>query len=176
MEALVDARRSRELGRLDILVTAAGAARLRAGGGRPSPRTGTRCWRVNLRGAYLVLPGGAARRCCASAAGTIVNLGSHGREPGAARQRGLHGVQVRACWASRRVLAEEMRPHGVRVGVLSPGAVDTPLWDGMPGRRRPASRMLRAEASGRGGPADGRAGRRTRSLEELTLLPAGGIL
>jgi NAD(P)-dependent dehydrogenase (short-subunit alcohol dehydrogenase family) len=72
------------------------------------------------------------------------------------------------------VLAEEMRPHGVRVGVLSAGATDTPLWEGMPGAPDRA-RMLRpeqvAEAALFMAALEPNA-----ILEELTLLPAGGIL
>jgi len=76
--------------------------------------------------------------------------------------------------AFSRVLAEELRPHGVRVGVLVPGAVDTPIWDSM-GAAPPREKMLRAEDVARAAllmatlPANA-------SLEELTLLPAEGIL
>jgi NAD(P)-dependent dehydrogenase (short-subunit alcohol dehydrogenase family) len=44
-----------------------------------------------------------------------------------------------------RALAAEVRGRGVRVAALCPGAVDTPLWDGMPSPPDRA-RMLRAEA------------------------------
>jgi NADP-dependent 3-hydroxy acid dehydrogenase YdfG len=37
-----------------------------------------------------------------------------------------------------RVLAEEARPHGVRVSRIAPGAVDTPIWDARPGFDRRA--------------------------------------
>ena len=73
-----------------------------------------------------------------------------------------------------RVLAEELRSGGIRVGVLIPGAVDTPLWDSMPGGPDRA-RMLRAEDVARAAvlmaslPPGA-------TLEELTLMPAGGIL
>jgi NAD(P)-dependent dehydrogenase (short-subunit alcohol dehydrogenase family) len=105
--------------------------------------------------------------------GTIVNLGSvvtsralTGSAAYTASKYGLLGFS--------RVLAEEMRAHGVRVGVLSAGATDTPLWDAMP--TAPArERMLRpdqvAEAALLMASLDPNA-----SLEELTLLPAGGIL
>jgi 3-oxoacyl-[acyl-carrier protein] reductase len=105
--------------------------------------------------------------------GTVINIGSvvtsrtlAGSAAYTASKYGLLGLS--------RVLTEEMRPHGVRVGVLSAGAVDTPLWDSVsapPDR----SRMLRPEQvaevavfmAGQGPNA---------ALEELTLLPAGGIL
>jgi NAD(P)-dependent dehydrogenase (short-subunit alcohol dehydrogenase family) len=73
-----------------------------------------------------------------------------------------------------RVLAEELRAGGVRVGVLVPGAVDTPLWDSIPGGPDRA-RMLRPEDVARAAvlmatlPPGA-------TLEEVTLLPAGGIL
>jgi 3-oxoacyl-[acyl-carrier protein] reductase len=127
---------------------------------------------VNLRGAVLccraVLPAMIARR-----RGTIINVGSvvpsralTGSAAYTASKYGLLGVS--------RVLAEEMRAHGVRVGVLSAGATDTPLWDGRP--TAPArARMLRpdqvAEAALLMASLDSNA-----TLEELTLLPAGGIL
>ena len=62
----------------------------------------------------------------------------------------------------------------MRVGVLVPGAVDTPIWDGM-GATPPREKMLRPEDVARAAvlmvtlPPHA-------SLEELTLLPAGGIL
>ena len=170
MAALV-ARTLAEHGRIDILVTAAGVARF-----GPVTEMATADWdqtlAVNLRGALLccraVLPPMiAARR------GTIINIGSMvtsrtltGSAAYTASKYGLLGFS--------RVLAEEMRPHGVRVGVLSAGATDTPLWDGMPGAPDRA-RMLTpgqvAEAAllmaGLGSNA---------ALEELLLLPAGGVL
>ena len=102
--------------------------------------------------------------------GTIINVGSvvtsrtlTGSAAYTASKYGLLGFS--------RVLAEEMRAHGVRVGVLSAGATDTPLWDAMPAA--PArERMLRpdqvAEAALLMATLDPNA-----TLEELTLLPAG---
>jgi NAD(P)-dependent dehydrogenase (short-subunit alcohol dehydrogenase family) len=157
--------------RVDVLVNAAGVAAF-------APVTDSKLddWdqmlAVNLRGAVLgcraVLPAMIAKR-----RGTIINIGSvvtsrslTGSAAYTASKYGLLGFS--------RVLAEEMRPHGVRVGVLSAGATDTPLWDAMPGA--PArERMLRADQV-----ADAAllmaALDTNATLEELTLLPAGGIL
>jgi NAD(P)-dependent dehydrogenase (short-subunit alcohol dehydrogenase family) len=160
-----------EAGRIDCLVTAAGLA---AFGPLADAKTGDwdQLMAVNLRGAFLccraVLPTMTAQR-----RGTIINIGSvvTGRTlPGTgaytAAKYGLLGFS--------RVLAEEMRTHGVRVGVLSAGATDTPLWDAVP---RPPDRalMLRPEliaevALFMATLAPGAA------LEETTLLPQGGIL
>jgi NAD(P)-dependent dehydrogenase (short-subunit alcohol dehydrogenase family) len=173
-EAAVEALARRILAewqRVDVLVNAAGVATF-------APVTDSKLddWdqmlAVNLRGAVLccraVLPAMTARR-----RGTIINVGSvvtsrslTGSAAYTASKYGLLGFS--------RVLAEEMRPHGVRVGVLSAGATDTPLWDAMPGAP-PRDRMLGAdqvaEAALFMAGLDPKA-----TLEELTLLPAGGIL
>jgi NAD(P)-dependent dehydrogenase (short-subunit alcohol dehydrogenase family) len=173
-EAAVEALARRALAewqRVDVLVNAAGVATF-------APVTDSKLddWdqmlAVNLRGAVLccraVLPAMVARR-----RGTIINLGSvvtsralTGSGAYTASKYGLLGFS--------RVLAEEMRPHGVRVGVLSAGATDTPLWDAMPAAP-PRERMIQA-----GQVAEAALLMATlapnASLEEVTLLPAGGIL
>ena len=173
-EGAVEALARRVLGewqRVDVLVNAAGVATF-------APLTDSKLddWdqmlAVNLRGAVLccraILPAMTARH-----RGTIINVGSvvtsrslTGSAAYTASKYGLLGFS--------RVLAEEMRPHGVRVGVLSAGATATSLWDAMPAV--PArERMLRAdqvaEAALLMAALDPNA-----TLEELTLLPAGGIL
>ena len=135
-EASLEALVGRILGewqQVDVLVNAAGVAAF-------APVTDSKLddWdqmlAVNLRGAVLacraVLPAMIARK-----QGTIISVGSvvtsralPGSAAYTASKYGLLGFS--------RVLAEEMRPHGVRVGVISAGATDTPLWDAMPGPRR----------------------------------------
>ena len=170
VEALVR-RALAEWRQVDVLVNAAGVATF-------APVTDSKLddWdqmlAVNLRGAVL---------CCRAALpsmvgrhrGTIINVGSvvtsrslAGSAAYTASKYGLLGFS--------RVLAEEMRPHGVRVGVLSAGATDTPLWDAMPAA--PArDRMLRADQVAEAALLMAGLGLNA-SLEEVTLLPAGGIL
>jgi NAD(P)-dependent dehydrogenase (short-subunit alcohol dehydrogenase family) len=160
-----------EGGRIDCLVTAAGMAAF-----GPVADAKTADWdqlmAVNLRGVFLccraVLPAMTAQR-----RGTIINIGSvvtsrtlPGSGAYTAAKYGLLGFS--------RVLAEEMRAHGVRVGVLSAGATDTPLWDVVP---QPPDRALMlkpdqiAEAALlMAALAPGAA------LEELMLLPQAGVL
>ena len=160
-----------ERGRIDILVTAAGMA-----GFGPVADAAPAEWdgmlNVNLRGAMLccraVLPAMMAQR-----RGTIVNIGSvvtsrvlAGSAAYTASKYGLLGFS--------RVLAEEMRPHGVRVGVLSAGATDTPLWNAVsspPDR----GRMLRPEQVAEAALVMVQV-EPNATLEEMTLLPAGGVL
>jgi len=160
-----------EFGRVDVLVTAAGTASF-----GPVAATKPSDWdamlAVNLRAVMVqcraVLPIMIHQR-----RGTILNVAS------VAATRPIAGAAAYAATkagvvAWSRVLAEELRADGVRVGVLLPGAVDTPLWDVIPNAPDRA-RMLRPEDVARVAvlmvsmPPGA-------SLEELTLLPAGGIL
>jgi len=105
--------------------------------------------------------------------GTIINIGS------VAARRPLPGCAVYAATkagiaAFSQSLAEELRADGIRVGVLVAGAVDTPLWDAIAnGPER--SRMLRPEDVARAVVLMATLPPHA-ALEELTLLPAGGIL
>jgi NAD(P)-dependent dehydrogenase (short-subunit alcohol dehydrogenase family) len=157
--------------RIDVVVTAAGVAAF-----GPVADVKTADWdetlAVNLRGAFLVCraavgPMAARRR------GTIINVGS------VVTSRTLTGsaaytASKYALLGFSRVLAEEMRPHGVRVGVLSAGATDTPLWDAVPGAPDRA-RMLTAEQVAAAAVYMA-ALEPNAALEELRLLPAGGVL
>jgi len=160
-----------EHGRVDILVTAAGAA----GFGSVADSKTTE-WdqmlAVNLRGAMLccraVLPAMMAQR-----RGTIINVGSvvtsrilPGSAAYTASKYGLLGFS--------RVLAEEVRPHRVRVGILSAGATDTPLWDAVP-RAPDRGLMLRPEQVAEAALLMALL-EPSATLEEMTLLPAGGVL
>jgi NADP-dependent 3-hydroxy acid dehydrogenase YdfG len=170
VEAMVE-QAIAELGRLDILVTAAGLASFGpVVGTKPGDWDGMLA--VNLRAVMVtcraVLPMMIRQR-----RGTIINIAS------VAAQRPIPGASVYTATKAgvigfSRVLAEELRGEGVRVGVLVPGAVDTPLWDTIP-NSPDRSRMLRPEDVARAAvlmaslPPGA-------SLEELTLLPQGGIL
>ncbi len=138
-------------GRIDVLVTAAGTAAF-----APVAELDIADWdrllAVNLRGAVLccraVLPSMMAQR-----RGTIINIGSVVTSrtlPGTA----AYTASKYALLGFSRVLAEEMRAHGVRVGVLAAGATDTPLWDTLAGGPDRA-RMLTPRPGGRGGAPDG---------------------
>jgi NADP-dependent 3-hydroxy acid dehydrogenase YdfG len=160
-----------QFGRVDILVTAAGVAAF-GPVAAAKPEDWNQMLAVNLRAVMVccraVLPPMIRQR-----SGTIVNVAS------VAASRPIAGAAAYAATkagvvAWSRVLAEELRTDGVRVGVVLPGAVDTPLWDAVPGGPDRA-RMLTPDAVARAVllmvtlPAGA-------TLEELTLLPAGGIL
>ncbi len=160
-----------ELGRLDVLVTSAGTASF-----APVVDSKPGAWdatlALNLR-AVMVCCRAALPTMMRQRSGTILNLAS------IAAKRALPGSAVytatkMAVIGFSRVLAEELRPHGVRVGVLVPGAVDTPLWDTL-GSSPPRDKMLRPQDVARAAVLMAALPPHA-SLEELTLLPAGGIL
>jgi len=170
VEAMVE-QATGELGRVDTLVTAAGTASFKPVVGT-KPADWDTILAVNLRAVMVccraVLPVMIRQR-----RGTIINIAS------VAAQRPIAGAAVYTATKAgvvgfSRVLAEELRGDGVRVGVLIPGAVDTPLWDTI-ANSPDRSRMLRPEDVARAAvlmaslPPGA-------SLEELTLLPSGGIL
>ena len=157
--------------RIDVLVTAAGVASF-----GPVADSAPRAWddmlAVNLR-AVMVTCRAVLPSMLAHGRGSIINVASIAATraiPGGAAYTATKAGVVG--WS--RVLAEELRAGGVRVGVLLPGAVDTPLWDAVPGGPARA-RMLRPEDVARAAvlmaslPPGA-------TLEELSLLPAGGIL
>ena len=129
-------------GRLDCLVTA-------QGGGAFGPLEASRVqdWdamlRANLTATYLLCRA-ALPPMLAAGRGTmvaVVSLAAVRAIPGCAAytasKAGVLGLV--------RALAAEVRGRGVRVGALSPGAVDTPFWDAIPSPPD-RSRMLRPEA------------------------------
>jgi NADP-dependent 3-hydroxy acid dehydrogenase YdfG len=170
VERLV-ARAIDAFGRVDILATAAGVASF-GPVAEQVPRDWDAMLAVNLR-AVMVSCRAALRPMIAQHRGSIINVASVAASraiPGAAAYTATKAGVV----GFSRVLAEELRTAGVRVGVLVPGAVDTPLWDSIPGGPDRA-RMLRPDDVARAAvlmatlPPGA-------TLEELTLLPAGGIL
>lgn len=160
-----------EWGRLDLLVTAAGVASFGPVAGA-KPTDWDAMLAVNLR-AVMVCCRAALGPMLRQRRGTIVTVASVAATrpiPGCAAYAATKAGVV--AWS--RVLAEEVRRDGVRVGVVAPGAVDTPLWDQVPGAP-PRDRMLRPEDVARLVVAMAALPPHA-TLEEVTLLPAGGLL
>ena len=84
---------------------------------------------ANLFGAYRltrrVVPGMIARR-----SGTIINMCSVA-SIAAYPDGGSYSIAKHALYGFSRNLREEMKPHGVRVVALLPGATLTSSWDGV---------------------------------------------
>jgi len=118
----------RRAGRLDVLVSNAASGVLR-GGLELSPKQWDWVMATNAR-ALLVLAQEAARLMASG--GRIVALSSLGSRrviPGYA----AIGVSKAALEALTRYLAVELAPKGITVNTVSAGAVETDVWQAMPG-------------------------------------------
>ena len=104
-----------------------------------TPEEWDRMFAVNVRGTYLASRR-ALRAMVARREGVIVNVASISGVPGPDKFPGWvsYCASKAAVISMTEALAVEMKPFGVRVNCISPGAVDTKMW---------------AEASG-GAPAD----------------------
>jgi NADP-dependent 3-hydroxy acid dehydrogenase YdfG len=144
--AVADVERACD-GAPDIVVLNAGMFALGAVGRMP-PEEFERLIDVNLIAPYRVaaafVPGMRVR-----GTGDIVTLGSIADRvaypENAAYAAGKFGAR-----GMHRVLREELRGSGVRASLVSPGPVDTPMWDRINPDGRvgftPRARMLRPEA------------------------------
>ena len=119
-------------GRLDVLVNSAGI-------GRDIPFLDTpldvfdRVLAVNLRGTFII--GQAAARLMADG-GAIANIGSVSGLTGNAG-RAAYGASKGGVVTLSQVMAVELAAHGIRVNVVAPGPIQTPLVAAM---ASPASR------------------------------------
>ena len=125
VQRLVDETR-RELGRIDILVNNAAAAR---GNDRvPVVQLEEAEWRkvieVNLTGTFLVTK---------AVAGALIEQGEGGRIVNISSIAGREGIPTFAAYGTTkagiilftRVLAQELAPHGINVNCVCPGLVGT---------------------------------------------------
>lgn len=157
-------------GRLDLLVACAGETAF-----LPILDCDERQWRIivqtHLTGFFLSART-AARIMAERGGGRIIAISSvAARRPLA--ECGPYGAAKAGIEALARVLAEEVRDRGVRVSVLVPGAVDTPLWDGREGFDR--SEMLKAREVARV-VVDLASRPLSVGLEEVVVMPPKGIL
>jgi NAD(P)-dependent dehydrogenase (short-subunit alcohol dehydrogenase family) len=133
VNALAEAVKSK-YNRCDILINNAGIGIF----GKPltelAPEDWDRQMNTNLRGPYLMIRA-LAPLMIAAQSGHIINIASlagHNPLPNgaayAASKWGLNGLTYS--------LAEELRPHKIRVSVIAPGSVDTSFGRSAPGNPR----------------------------------------
>jgi 3-oxoacyl-[acyl-carrier protein] reductase len=147
------AEAERELGRIELLVANAGITIWEANAWQLEPADWWHVLEVNVLGVYLccraVIPGMLER-----GRGRIVITGS-----GAAYLPGststAYAASKAAVWRFGNVLAEQLRPHGIPVFVISPGLVKTAMTADSFSDDAPwtppelAPRLVRELASGR---------------------------
>ncbi|MEN4966782.1 glucose 1-dehydrogenase [Brucella intermedia] len=115
-------------GRLDCLVHSAGIART-ISFLDTTPETFDQIIGVNVRGTFLVGQA-AARAMRDSGGGAIVNVGSVSGVLGNAL-RIAYGTSKAAVHHLTKVMAVELGPFNIRVNVVAPGPVSTPMTDAM---------------------------------------------
>ena len=159
------------LGRIDVLVNAAGAAYF-----TPLHETTEELWDAtidgNLKSVFLMCKA-VAPGMLEAGRGDIVNIasiaGHQGFDASTAYCASKHGVI-----GFSKALAMEVRRQGLRVITVTPGAVDTPLWDAA-GADFDRSRMLTP-----GDVAEAVHGALTFSAsavqDEVLVMPADGVL
>jgi len=163
------AARFGELARVDVLVNAAGV-------GFFGPVVGSSVadlramLEVHVVGTFLCCRA-ALRSMREARSGHIVNLGSTAVTSTFTACAGYTAAKT-AQHAFSRVLREECRPYDVRVTSLSPGAVDTPIWDEREGFDR--SKMLAPEALA--GLVVEIVSRPALSVDEILVVPPAGNL
>ena len=120
--ATIDGR----FGRLDVLVNCAGVDIATPIVDTPADEW-ERVQRVNATGVFLCTRA-AARRMVARGTGCIVSVSSINAHLGW-RSRSAYSASKGAIEAFSRAAAE-LGPFGIRVNVVAPGSIETPLWGG----------------------------------------------
>ena len=118
----------KELGRIDLLVNCAAIARH-----EPLTHLSTDAWEATLSsnlGSCVWTCRAVARRMIVARRGSILVVGSTSVYTPAPRES-LYRASKAGLKAFAEVVALELAPHGIRVNVLTPGAVRTPLTAGM---------------------------------------------
>ncbi len=129
----------RAAGRLDLLVNNAGSFTT-AETTAFTPAHLDALWRLDLRAPMLLT--GALIDDLAARRGMVINVSSMAADATYAGC-GAYSAMKAGLEAWSRVLREELRGRGVRVGVVAPGATDTEAWPS--GSTFDRGRMCRAE-------------------------------
>jgi NAD(P)-dependent dehydrogenase (short-subunit alcohol dehydrogenase family) len=160
----------REFARLDILINNAGVA-------HPSLEVAElpfEVWRdvieTNLNGMFLVTQ---AALPLMKRGGTIVNNLSIAAKRVFAGQS-AYNASKHGAFGFTNTLREELRPQGIRVIALLPGATDTPIWNTV-WPEAPRKKMLAADTVA-STVVNLLVLREDSTMEELVLMPSAGVL
>lgn len=121
-----------EMGRIDVLVTAAGVLLLRPDGARnPVAETPFEEWQrtldINTNGTFLFCREYARRVNARREGGRIVTLGSVAAQLGGYRSSSAYIASKAAVMGFTKGLARELAPFGVTANSVAPGLIDAPM-------------------------------------------------
>lgn len=87
-----------------------------------------RLFDVNVKGMFFTMQAALRAMCASGVQGAVINMASQAGRRGEALV--AHYCASKAAVISyTQSAALAMAPHGIRVNALSPGVVDTPMWD-----------------------------------------------
>lgn len=142
-------RAAEELGGLDGVVTAAGLAR--PGGIRDAdPADWRTMFEVNVLGTLHAVRAALPHLTASEHADVVTVSSMSGRRVGSA-DMAVYAASKSAVHTLSEGLRRELAPDGIRVTVVAPGFVDTPIFEG---QQHPAAERLREAAAHQGLPAD----------------------
>jgi NAD(P)-dependent dehydrogenase (short-subunit alcohol dehydrogenase family) len=164
------AQMKRKFRHLDILVNNAGVGHRSANLSALPFKTWREVMGTNLDGTFLVTQ--AALPLMRRGAAIVNNLSIAARRVFAGS--GAYNASKHGALGFTNTLREELRPKGIRVIALLPGATDTAIWDAL-WPEAPRRRMMSAQTV-----ADATVGALAlpdnSTVEEITLLPSAGVL
>ena len=95
---------------------------------------------VNLRSVFLCCQAGA-RAMAKSGGGSIINLGSIGGQTGSIVSGANYSASKAGVICLTKTLAKQLTPHHIRVNVVNPGVVDTPMTQPWPEQDKEKTRQ-----------------------------------
>jgi len=160
----------RQFRRLDILINNAGVSHANSHVGELPATAWEEVIDTNLTGMFYVTRGALPLMKRGGAIVNNLSIAAKKIFPGsAAYVASKHGGL-----ALTTALREELRPQGIRVIALLPGATDTAIWEQF-WPNAPRKKMMRPAAVAQA-TVDALALQERATIEELTILPSAGVL
>ena len=160
----------KQFGRVDVLINNAGIAHAQANVDELEISLWQEVIETNLTGMFLVTRAALALMNRGSAIVNNLSISAKRVFPGSS----AYNASKHGALGLTNTLREELRPRGIRVIALLPGATDTDIWNTL-WREAPRQKMMKAETVARAVvnalcvPAEA-------TVEELVILPASGTL